>query len=126
MPSCTRSPFRPVRRSGFSIVDVLVALMLIAVGLLGFAGSTTLALRSTLDAAHRREAAARVASRLALLEAAGCARAAGGFVMDSSRHLAEQWTVSARVNGFTTVTDRVDWVSARGTRSFALTSAIAC
>lgn len=126
MHTCTRPLGSRRKCSGFSIVDVLVALMLIAVGLMGLAGSTTLALRTTLDAAHRREAAARVSSRLAQLEAAGCARAAGGFAADSSRQIAERWTVAARINGFSTVTDQVDWMSARGARSFALTSAIPC
>ena len=126
MRTRTRIPAQRRRCSGFSIVDVVVALMLVAIGLLGLAGSTTLALRSTLDAAHRREVAARADSRLAQLDAAGCARAVDGFAIDSVRQLAERWTVSATSNGYTTVTDRVDWMSARGARSFALTSALTC
>ena len=113
-------------RSGLSVVEVLVALMIVSIGLLGIAGSTALALRTTLDAAHGREAAQRAASRVALLAAGGCDRATGGAVSDVDRQVSERWTIVARANGFATVTDSVSWMSARGARSFSLTSAITC
>ena len=100
--------------------------MLVAIGLLGIAGSSALALRTTLDAAHRREAAQRVASRFALLAATGCSAAASGTAADSARHLTEQWVVSTRANGFVMVADSVRWMSARGPLSFVLSSAITC
>ena len=117
-------PFR--NRSGLSIVEVLVALMLVTVGMMGIAGSTALSLRTTLDSARRREAAARATSRISQLASAGCARVTAGTSVDSTRQLNEQWWVVAHANGFTTITDSVDWSSARGRKSFALTSAITC
>ena len=103
-----------------------MALMLVSIGLLGIAGSTALALRTTLDAAHRRAAAQRVASRFALLEAVGCSNARAGSAADSLHDLTEQWTVVTRTNGFTIITDSVQWMSARGPRSFSLASAFTC
>ena len=100
--------------------------MLVSIGLLAIAGSTTLALRTTLDAARRRDAAQRVASRFAQLASAGCASATTGSAADTSRALSEQWYVTPRVNGLATVTDSVRWMSARGPISFALTTAITC
>ena len=114
------------RRSGLSIVEVLVALILVTVGLLAIVGSTTLALRTTLDAAHRREAAQRAASRFSILAATGCAHATSGTNVDPARHLAEQWTVTAASAAFATVTDSIEWMSANGLTSYSLTSAIAC
>jgi Tfp pilus assembly protein PilV len=113
-------------RLGMSVVEVLVALMIVSIGLLGIAGSTALAFRTTMDAERRRDAAQRAASRVAQLSATGCARAADGSTSDPTRQISERWTVAARANGFATVTDSVSWMSARGARSFSLTSAITC
>ena len=113
-------------RSGLSVVEVLVALMLVSIGLLGVAGSTALALRTTFDATHRREAAQRAVSRVAELAAGGCDRATGGTAADTARQIKERWIVVSRANGFVTVNDSVRWMSARGVRSFSLTSAITC
>lgn len=125
MPNPTR--FCGARaRPGLTVVEVLVALMLVSIGLLGIAGSTTLTLRTTIDAAHRRDAAQRAASRVALLAAAGCDRAVDGATADAVRQVSERWTIVARANGFAIVTDSVNWTSARGVRSFSLTSAFTC
>lgn len=103
-----------------------MALMLIAIGLLGISGSTALALRTTLDTAHRREAVHRATSRFSRLMAGGCARANSGAEADPTRQVTERWRVSAQANGFATITDSVSWMSARGPRSFSLSSAMAC
>jgi prepilin-type N-terminal cleavage/methylation domain-containing protein len=118
----------PVRRPrcGFSVVEVLVALVLVTVGLLAMAGSTTLALRTALDAQRRREATHRIESRFAGLAAAGCSRAASGIESDPARQLSEGWTVHAPAGAFATITDSVSWLSASGRRSMVLTSAIPC
>ena len=111
---------------GFSVVEVLVALMVVSVGLLAVAGSTALTLRTSLDATRRHAAAEQAASRVALLTAAGCDRAVGGSAASADRQQSEHWIVGARVNGFVPVSDTVRWTSARGPRSFSLASAIAC
>ena len=126
MPTSPRTSRGNCRRTGFTVVEVLVALMLVSIGLLAVAGSTTLALRTTLDAARRRDAAQRIASRFAQLAGAGCALATAGAAADTSHALSEQWYVAPRVNGLAMVTDSVRWMSARGPISFALTSAITC
>ena len=120
-------PLRGERsRPGLTVVEVLVALMLVTIGLLAIAGSTSLALRTTLDAARRHAAAQRAVSRVAQLAAAGCDRAAGGADADAVRQVSERWTIVARANGFAIISDSVMWTSARGARSFSLTSAFTC
>ncbi len=113
-------------RSGLSVVEVLVALVIVTVGLLGMAGSTALALRTTTDAARRRDAAQWAASRIALLAAQGCAVASSGVANASGARFTEQWVVLSRADGFMTVVDTVRWSSARGARSYSLGSAIPC
>lgn len=109
-----------------SVVEVLVALMLVTIGLLGIAGSTALALRATLDATQRRAAAVRVASRFARLSAAGCAAASGGTATDPHHLISETWTVAPAGPHFATISDSVAWMSPRGAQSLALRSAIPC
>jgi Tfp pilus assembly protein PilV len=126
MSALTRVTRRARHRAGLTVVEVLVALILVAVGMLGIAGSTALALRTTLDSARRREASHRVASRFAQLAAAGCSAATAGSAVDASRSLTEQWSISPSANGFAMITDSVRWMSARGPTSFVLTTAITC
>ena len=108
-----------------SVVEVLVALMLVTIGLLGIAGSTALTLRTTLDSMRRREATERAATRFALIAAGGCAAARSGFASDQ-RQLSERWTVAAAGNHFALVSDSILWMSARGPRSLAIRTAIQC
>jgi Tfp pilus assembly protein PilV len=126
MPTSTGAPHFKLSRAGLTVVEVLIALMLVSIGMLGIAGSTTLALRTAHDAAHRRAAAQRIESRFAQLSAMGCARATAGAAADSARSISERWSVSAAANGFTMLADSVSWMSARGRISFVLTSAIVC
>lgn len=122
----THQPSAARRRRGLSIVEVLVALILVSVGLLAMAGSTALALRTTLDAQRRRAAVHRIDTRFAQLAAAGCDHASSGADSDVTRRISERWTVGAPATAFTTVTDSVSWMTAQGTRSLAITSAITC
>ena len=118
-------PARPPR-SGLTVVEVLVALILVAVAMLAMAGSTSLALRTTLDAQRRRDAAHLIESRLSRLAAAGCPAAMSGEDADPSRHLRERWTIAGQAGPFATVTDSISWLSARGPVGLAVTSAIPC
>lgn len=109
-----------------SVVEVLVALMLVTIGLLAVAGSSTIALRSALDASRRRHAAHRIATRLSLLEAGGCALAVAGSDSNPALHLTEQWTIVSRSPAFVVVTDSVSWLAPTGRVARSLTSAIQC
>lgn len=109
-----------------SVVEVLVALMLVSIGLLGIAGSMALALRATLEATQRREAMERAASRVARLSAEGCVPARAGTASDPRRGVTERWTVALANAHFAAITDSVQWMSPRGTRTFLLESAMPC
>jgi Tfp pilus assembly protein PilV len=112
-------------RPGISVVEVLVALMLVTIGLLGVAGSSALALRSQIRSGGERHAVRLAANRFAAIAAAGCATA-GGSATDTVRQATEWWTVAPVRNGFATVRDSVEWMSARGTRTLAVESAVPC
>lgn len=118
------------KRRGLSVVEVLVALMLVTVGLLGIAGSSTLTVRVVGDATRERAAARRAADRLAQLQSAGCVTAASGTAGDvtgnSPGMLRERWIVINDGMGRTELVDSVRWNTARGERTFTLTSALLC
>jgi prepilin-type N-terminal cleavage/methylation domain-containing protein len=113
-------------RAGFSIVEVLVALVLVTVGLLGIAGNCALAIRVTGVAARERRAAQRAADRIAELTSLGCASARSGSSMDAATGASEQWTVGAVVNGVALVDAEVRWVAPSGMRAVRLRSAMPC
>lgn len=46
----------PMKQSGFTMLEVLVALLVLAIGLLGLAGLMTSSMRNNLSASHRTQA----------------------------------------------------------------------
>ena len=116
----------PPHRRGMSVVEVLVALMLVTIALLAVAGSSALALRASLDASRRRQAAHRVATRFAQLEARGCAAIAAGSDAEPALQLTERWTVLSRSAAFVIVADSISWMAPAGRVARTLTSAVPC
>jgi prepilin-type N-terminal cleavage/methylation domain-containing protein len=110
-------------RKGFSVIEVLVALILITTALLGMAGSSSLAVRLITEASARRAALHRAQSRISSLESLGCLRASGGSL--TSTTISERWTVQG-IGAFARVTDTVTWASPTGARRMVLESAFPC
>jgi prepilin-type N-terminal cleavage/methylation domain-containing protein len=95
---------RLLLRRGFSLVELLVALLIIDVGLLAMAG-TTIALVRQRTGLHARATAVRAAStRLEWLGAAPCAPTSGTA---SSAELDERWSVQLESNATRELTDSV-------------------
>lgn len=46
----------PVKQSGFTLLEILVAMLVLAIGLLGLAGLMTSSMRNNLSASHRTQA----------------------------------------------------------------------
>ena len=114
------------RRSGLSIVELLVALVLLAVGLLGVAGASARAMRMGASAARERRAMQRASDRIAMLASQGCAAARGGMLVDSVASMTERWTTTPTAAGGTLVNADVRWTAPGGARALTLRSAILC
>lgn len=112
-------------RAGITVVEVLVALIVVSVGLLGIAGTSALALRTASFASRERLALGRLQLRLAALAAAGCGSASSGSAAGGDG-VREQWTVGPELRGAALVHASVEWHEGAGMRAMTARSAILC
>ena len=103
-----------------------MALVLLAVGLLGVAGASAHAIRMGTSAARERRAAQRAADRVAKLASMGCAAARSGTAVDPVASMTERWIVTPTAAQVALVDADIRWTVPGGTRSISLRSAIRC
>lgn len=95
MPSHPR-PAVPPRR-GVTLVELLVALVLVTIGVLALAGTTAAATRAAARGARMADAATAARSRMERLAARRCAAIAPGESVTRGR--TERWTIVASPPG---------------------------
>ena len=98
-----RAPVRRARRrvrAGFTLLEVLVAALVLLTGLTGIAAATAHALRMLADARLEEESALLAARRLELLRATPCTGRAAGAGQEGS--LVARWTVEPHASGSAT------------------------
>jgi hypothetical protein len=121
-------PFTPRSRcawqtkAGCTVVELLVAIMVFAVGALSLAGSSAVVLRQLHSAHTRSTAASVVSSRIALIASAPCGNNSNGVVSHSG--LSESW--SAEPSGPSAVLARVQVTFLRGGQSQHFESIASC
>jgi type IV pilus modification protein PilV len=110
---------------GFTVVEVLIAVLVLTVGLLGMVTTAALTTRMIAQGQHYTEASAIANERFEILRARPCSEMSGG-----SEHVGRfsvSWTVTADQSG---IWRRVDLAvispTARGTRTDGFTTIIAC
>jgi len=84
---------RRIREGGFTLVEVLVALIILTVGVLGLAGTTALAVRQVTLSDITTERAAALQSVIERLRSMDYDNITAGS--DSIGHFAASWTVTA-------------------------------
>ncbi len=90
---------------GFTIVELVVAMMLVAVGLLSLVGASSILVRRRYEAQQRLEAVAAAANRVAQLSSAGCLPTSG--TTGTSPGFAERWSVTPGPNATREIVDSV-------------------
>lgn len=115
----------PRRRTGFSLVELLVALVVFDVALLAFAADAALLVRWRGAAGRRQAGIAAAQSRLAILRAEGCPPPATG-VSAPAPGVREYWQVRAVAGPGRRVRDSIAYLDADAPRAFVLHTTLAC
>lgn len=89
----TQHPATPRHsRSGFTVMELIVAIVILSVGLLGLAATSGVVMRLIGGGTHQTVAANVALARFESLRALSCGRVAGGSA--SNRNVQEIWTVT--------------------------------
>ena len=114
------------RRDGFTLIELVVAIMILVVGVLGLAGTAGAVSRMVGGAAQQTIAANVAASRFEKLRSVPCSQVVGNTA--TTRHIAEKWTVTTDPNSANLmVTDSITYNAAGGrTRRLVFQSYIRC
>ncbi|MGI8497415.1 MAG: type IV pilus modification PilV family protein [Gemmatimonadaceae bacterium] len=121
----SQSP-RPTRqpRRGFTIVELIVAVMIMSVGVLGLASTAAVVTRQMGGGARRALSASVAQSRFETLRSTPCAYILTGTA--SSRGITESWVATSAGNRQFTVSDTVTFPNPRGVRTQVYRSYVRC
>jgi prepilin-type N-terminal cleavage/methylation domain-containing protein len=112
------------RERGFSLVEVVVAILILTVGVLGLAASAGTITRLTAEGGRAGAAAAVAEARFERLRATDCASLASGSA--TSGKFTETWRITSPTPLLRTVEVAVSYSHGRGTRTLTFTSQISC
>lgn len=93
-----------------SVVEVIVALVLLGVGLLGVAGTTVVMTRGAAESARAAHAAQRLLTIGDSLSALPCALIAAGFAPRDMHGVAQRWTPTGVATEAVIVDVEVAWM----------------
>ena len=111
-------------RAGFTIVELLVAMMVFAIGVLGLAATTATVARLMGSASRQSMAAALAQSRIEKLRGVPCASIASGS--DTVRGITSTWTATAVTRGVN-ITETVSFpLAGGGTRTRVYMTTVVC
>ena len=123
---------RPVPRAGFSIVEVVVAILILTIGVLGMAGTAAYVTRQVNEGAQQGNAAARVQSITDSLRSLRCSLLVNGSTTASASNynINESWTISNMIGAgkpSKSLRVAVAWVTRLGaTRQQSFTTTVPC
>jgi len=119
------------RRRGYTLVEMMVALMLLSVGILSLSSTSSLVVRTMGESNKQVLAATMARSRLERLAGLGCS--ASGFVSGSAvtNGISETWVVANGGGANTAIsakrlTDSVTYTTRRGLRFELYSTVVVC
>ncbi len=119
-----RRATRTAARQGFTLVELMVAVMMLSVGLLGLASSSAHVVRQVGGGAQQSIAANVIQSRLEWLRSVPCSK-----IKDSTavhRGVTEHWAPGPTVNGVLWVRDTVKFSVGGTPRTKVYSMAVPC
>ena len=121
--STTASGSLPPRERGFTLVELMVAMIIFVIGLLALASTTAVTTRHMGGGAQMARAASAAQTRFERLRAEACETITDGS--DESRGIAEKWTVTTMPRAVE-VTLVVSFDTNRGSREHEYKTIIPC
>lgn len=124
--SCRRhDPTQRIRRrSGFTLLEVIVAIILIDIGLLALVAGSAVLVRQTSELRARTAALHVANNRLELLGIAACADANGEVLLpDGTR---ERWSSAVQTNAVRELRDSVTFTASGAAKSLVLRTRLPC
>ncbi len=112
------------RRRGFTLIEVLIAVVLVDVALLALVAAGSTLVRRTTEVRVRTIAARLAIDRLQLLGAGACAATTGA--MTSAGGIREFWGAMSPVNGVREIFDSVTFTVAGVDKAVALHTRLPC
>jgi len=114
-------------RTGFTIVELVVAIVILTVGLLGLASTAAVVTRQMGGGAQQTLAASLPQSRFELLASTTCAAlAASPSGSAETRGIAERWTTTSSPRNTRAMLDSVTFKTNRGPRTVVYNSMRVC
>lgn len=130
-PAVGRSPAgatpgggRAQNRRGMSLVELIIAIIILAVGMLGLAGVSIAVLRQMRGGSNQTIAASIAHSRFEQFEGRPCAEITGGTA--TTRGMTETWVVEPVGIRAMSVRDTVRFQGLRGTASIGIHTVVSC
>jgi prepilin-type N-terminal cleavage/methylation domain-containing protein len=114
----SRGPHR-----GFTLIEVVVAIVILAAGALALAGSAAVTVRRMSEASRRSSGVTMARSRAEAAMASTCGSLASGS--ETARGVRSEWVVSVGAIS-TELSQRVSYPTSRGTRSDDFLTAAPC
>lgn len=122
------APSRSIRRArdraGFTLVELIVAMLMLTIGLLGLAGVGAVVLKQMKGGTYQTIAASIAQSRFEQLEGDPCASIVSGSA--TSRGMTEKWTVTTLGPRAKTVHDTVTFAGSSGTKKVGIHTVVSC
>jgi prepilin-type N-terminal cleavage/methylation domain-containing protein len=109
---------------GFSLVEVIAAMVILTIGVMGLAASTTAITRLTGQGGLTGNSAAVAASRFDILRSTPCASISASGSSTSGK-FSEKWGVTTSGN-LKSVVDSVTYIASRRTRTSIFSTMLSC
>ena len=127
--SSRREPTRSATKAGFTVVEVIIALVVLSAGLLGLAGGTSLATRMAARGARAGAAVTFARQRMEALRPNACASRVAGkdtLFRNGAAAAVNTWKFFDRGNSTYSVQLTTTYSASGATRSFVSEEAFTC
>lgn len=114
-----------MNQRGFSLIEVIAAMIILSVGIIGMAGSTTAIQNLTSQGVLTNNAAAVAGSRFDVLRATPCGSLGSGGSATTQKKFNEKWSITTSGN-LRSVVDSVSYTFRARVRTVAFSTVISC